>query len=436
MTPSTDLPRLDPPQRLLAGPGPSNVEPAVLEAMQKPMLGHLDPDLHEILLELVDFQRRVYNAKGGLVFPHQATGSSGMECGLVNLLEPGDIAIVAVTGFFGNRIARMAERTGAKVVEVRADYGQIAPNEALLDAIDGNPGARLVAVVHAETSTGVRHPVEDLGRELKRRGGDTLLFVDCVTSLGAHPVEFDEWGFDFAYSCTQKALAAPPRMSPLAISDRALERVAVRKAPVPFTFDLDLLRKFWIDRPVTYHHTAPILHIYALHDREEAGAGMALELVQEALVRDDLAVVGLHLDDVRAGALGHLRDAVPEEAGVRDDRGVARLEQVLQAALHAGGARGLVREHQPALRLVDLALEVDDLVEDVVQVGIQVAQHRLLHRGEHARLHVAGAGPGKQALRGIERGEVGWRRHPTQRTRYLPRESTESGADPLVLSMY
>ena len=266
MTPSTDLPRLDPPQRLLAGPGPSNVEPAVLEAMQKPMLGHLDPDLHEILLELVAFQRRVYNAEGGLVFPHQATGSSGMECGLVNLLEPGDTAIVAVTGFFGNRIARMAERTGAKVVEVRADYGQIAPNEALLDAIDANPGARLVAVVHAETSTGVRHPVEELGRELKRRGSDTLLFVDCVTSLGAHPVEFDAWGFDYAYSCTQKALAAPPGMSPVAISDRALERVAARKTPVPFTFDLDLLRKYWIERPITYHHTAPILHIYALHE--------------------------------------------------------------------------------------------------------------------------------------------------------------------------
>ena len=187
MTPTTDLPRLDPPQRLLCGPGPSNVEPAVLEAMQKPMLGHLDPDLHEILLELVDFQRRVYNAEGGLVFPHQATGSSGMECGLVNLLEPGDTVIVAVTGFFGNRIARMAERTGAKVVEVHAEYGQIAPNDALLDAIDANPDARLVAVVHAETSTGVRHPVEELGRELKRRGSDTLLIVDCVTSLGGAP---------------------------------------------------------------------------------------------------------------------------------------------------------------------------------------------------------------------------------------------------------
>ena len=266
MTPPTDLQPIDPPDRLLAGPGPSNVEPNVLAAMQKPMLGHLDPDLHDILLELIDFQRQVYKAKGGLVFPHQATGSSGMECGLVNLLEPGDTAIVAVTGFFGNRIARMAERTGAKVVEVKADFGRIAPNEKLLDAVDQHPDAKLLAVVHAETSTGVRHPVEELGRELQRRGSDTLLFVDCVTSLGADPIEFDEWGFDYAYSCTQKALAAPPGMSPLAISDRALERIRARKAPVPFTFDLDLLEKYWVKRPIVYHHTAPILHIYALHE--------------------------------------------------------------------------------------------------------------------------------------------------------------------------
>jgi alanine-glyoxylate transaminase/serine-glyoxylate transaminase/serine-pyruvate transaminase len=304
MTPPTDLPKLDPPQRLLAGPGPSNVEPRVLEAMQKPMLSHLDPDLHEILLEVVDFQRQVYKAKGGLVLPHQATGSSGMECGLQNLLEPGDTAIVSVTGFFGNRIAKMAARTGANVVEVKADFGQITPNEELLDAIDANPGARLVAVVHAETSTGVRHPVEELGRELKRRGSDTLLFVDCVTSLGAHPVEFDEWGFDYAYSCTQKALAAPPGMSPIAISDRALERVAARKQPVPFTFDLDLLKKFWIDRPVTYHHTAPILHIYALH---EALRGALEEGLENRFQRH--ADAGAYLqEEVRSRGLELLAD--------------------------------------------------------------------------------------------------------------------------------
>src|SRR3954466_16078158 len=304
MTPRSDLPSLDPGERLLAGPGPSNVEPRVLQAMQKPMLSHLDPDLHDILLEVVDFQRQVYKAKGGLVFPHQATGSSGMECGLQNLLEPGDTAIVAVTGFFGNRIARMAERTGAKVVELRADYGQVVPNDQLLDAIDANPGPRLRGGGPDGTSTGVRHPVEELGRELKRRGGDTLLFVDCVTSLGANDVRFDEWGFDYAYSCTQKALAAPPGMSPIAISDRALERVAARKQPVPFTFDLDLLAKYWVDRPITYHHTAPILHIYALH---EALRGALEEGLDNRFQRHDEA--GAYLQEkVRERGLELLAD--------------------------------------------------------------------------------------------------------------------------------
>src|SRR3954462_15486369 len=149
MTPPTELPSLNPPSRLLAGPGPSNVEPRVLEAMQKPMLGHLDPDLHAILTELVAFQRQVYKADGGLVFPHQATGSSGMECGLQNLLEPGDTAIVANTRFFGKRIPKMGQGPGANGREVTAAFAQIVPNDRLLDAIDQNPGARLVAVVHA-----------------------------------------------------------------------------------------------------------------------------------------------------------------------------------------------------------------------------------------------------------------------------------------------
>jgi alanine-glyoxylate transaminase / serine-glyoxylate transaminase / serine-pyruvate transaminase len=304
MTPNATLPPLNPEDRLLCGPGPSNVEPRVLEAMQKPMLSHLDPDMHDILLQVVDFQRQVYKAQSGFVFPLQATGSSGMETGLVNLLEPGDTAIVAVTGFFGNRIAKMAARTGADVVEVKADYGEIVPNERLLEELDNHPDARLVAVVHAETSTGARHPVAELGEALRRRGGDTLLFVDTVTSLGAHPVEFDEWGIDFSYSCTQKALAAPPGMSPLAISDRALERVAQRKLPVPFTFDLDLLRKYWIERPVVYHHTAPILHIYALY---EALRGALEEGLEERWARH--ADAGGYLQEqVRSRGLGLLAD--------------------------------------------------------------------------------------------------------------------------------
>ena len=175
----------------------------------------------------------------------------------MNLLEPGDTAIVAVTGFFGNRIARMAERTGAKVVEVRAEYGR-SPRTMRCSTRSTPIRTRGSSPSSTPRRRPVSPPVEELGRELKRRGSDTLLFVDCVTSLGAHPVEFDAWGFDYAYSCTQKALAAPPGMSPVAISDRALERVAARKTPVPFTFDLDLLRKYWVDgRPVPPHRADP-----------------------------------------------------------------------------------------------------------------------------------------------------------------------------------
>jgi alanine-glyoxylate transaminase/serine-glyoxylate transaminase/serine-pyruvate transaminase len=255
---------LDPPQRLLCGPGPTNVAPSVLGAMQKPMLGHLDPDLHEILLDVVAELRQVYRAESGLVLPLQATGSSGMEAGIVNLVEPGETVIVGVCGFFGRRIAEKARRAGAEVVEVEADWGEIVPTDELVAALERHPEARLVAVVHAETSTGIEQPVGELAAAVAPSGA--LLMVDCVTSLGGIPVEFDRWGIDYAYSCTQKCLAAPPGMSPIAVSERALERVRARTHPVPFCFDLGLLADYWVTRPATYHHTAPILHIYALHE--------------------------------------------------------------------------------------------------------------------------------------------------------------------------
>jgi alanine-glyoxylate transaminase/serine-glyoxylate transaminase/serine-pyruvate transaminase len=232
--------------------------------MGKPMLGHLDPELHEILLDLVDMLRSVFRAEGGLVLPLQATGTSGMEAGLTNLVEPGETVIVGASGYFGARMAEIARRCGAKVVELTADWGEHVPNERLLGALDDHPEARLLAVVHGETSTGCEHPLAALGAAM--RGGDTLLMADCVTTLGGVELDFDGWGIDYAYSCTQKCLAAPPGMSPIAVSDRALERILSRRLPVPFSMDLLLLEAYWVERPATYHHTAPILHIYALHE--------------------------------------------------------------------------------------------------------------------------------------------------------------------------
>ncbi len=254
---------LDPPERLLCGPGPANVDPSVLAAMTKPMLGHLDPDLQDLLLELISLLRATYRASAGVVLPLQATGTSGMECGLAHLLEPGETAIVGVNGYFGRRIVEIARRTGAEVVQVDADWGEHVSNARLLEALDAHPRARLIAVVHAETSTGVQHPLAELGRALRDR--DVLLMADCVTSLGGVQLDFDGWGLDYAYSCTQKCLGAPPGMSPVAVSDRAMERIAARTHPVPFSFDLQLLQRYWVDRPAAYHHTVPVLHIYALY---------------------------------------------------------------------------------------------------------------------------------------------------------------------------
>jgi alanine-glyoxylate transaminase / serine-glyoxylate transaminase / serine-pyruvate transaminase len=284
------LPTLNPSERLLCGPGPTNVDPSVLEAMRKPMLGHLDPEMHDILLEVVDMLRRVYRMPHGVVLPLHCSGMAGMEAGIANLLEPGETAVVAQSGFFGKRMAEMARRYGAEVVEVTAEWGEAVPNERILDALDSHPEARMLAIVHAETSTGVEHPLAELAFELRDR--ETLLMADCVTSLAGVELDVGSWAIDYAYSCTQKCLAAPPGMSPVAVSEAALDRIRARRTPVPFSFDLLQLERYWIERPVTYHHTAPILSIYALHQALR-------NVLEEGLVRRCLrhAEAGGHLQD-------------------------------------------------------------------------------------------------------------------------------------------
>jgi alanine-glyoxylate transaminase/serine-glyoxylate transaminase/serine-pyruvate transaminase len=272
MTPSAhSFDAIDPSRRLLCGPGPSNPDPRVLEAMRRPMLGHLDPEMHEILLEVVEMLLLTWRtSKEDLVLALSATGTSAMEAGIVNLLGPGETLIVGECGFFGRRIAEIARRHGVQVVDVEADWGQAVPNDRLFAALDEHPEASMVAVVHAETSSGVEHPLEQLGAAL--RSSEVLLMADCVTSLGGVELDFNRFGIDYAYGCTQKCLAAPPGMAPVALSERAQRRIAERTHSVPFSLDFELLRRYWVDRPAAYHHTAPILHIYALHE--------ALRLIQ------------------------------------------------------------------------------------------------------------------------------------------------------------
>jgi alanine-glyoxylate transaminase/serine-glyoxylate transaminase/serine-pyruvate transaminase len=334
-------PPLSPPDRLLCGPGPCNVSPAALAAMQRPLLGHMDPDLAEILAQVVSLLRSAYQAAGGLVLPLQATGTSGMEAGLTHLLEPGETVIVGVNGFFGRRIVEIATRVGAEVVAVEADWGEHVPNDRLLEALEQHPDARLMCVVHAETSTGVQHPLAELGERL--RGRDVLLMADCVTSLGGVELDFDGWGVDFAYSCSQKCVGAPPGMSPVAVSDRALERIEARTHPVPYSMDLKLLHDYWVKRPAAYHHTAPVLHIYALHEalREVAEEGLSARWARHAqagrFLQDELRSRGLEL-------LAEPDHQLPQLTAVRVPEGVdakaVQTRMLREHGIEIGGGLG------------------------------------------------------------------------------------------------
>jgi alanine-glyoxylate transaminase / serine-glyoxylate transaminase / serine-pyruvate transaminase len=266
MTLVETIPALDPGDRLLCGPGPSNVDPQVLEAMSLPMNGHLDPDFWDLLLVLVDGLKALWRRPDGLSLCFSASGTSGMEAGIANLTEAGDKVLVIHAGFFGARIAEMARRYQTDLIELTAPLGQIVSLEEVEATLKANPDTALVGVVHAETSTGVRYPVKELADVVRANARDALLLVDCVTSLGGEEIDPNGWGIDYGYSCSQKSLGCPAGLSPFSVSDRALEKIRGRKEPVPFSFDIDLLEKYWIERPMTYHHTMPILQYYALYE--------------------------------------------------------------------------------------------------------------------------------------------------------------------------
>jgi len=250
--------------RLLLGPGPSTVSPRVLEAMSQPTLGHLDPQFLALLDDVNRRLRSVFGTENPTTFPISGTGSAGMEASLVNLLAPGDVAIVGVHGFFGARLAQMAKRMGARVVTVESEWGRIIEPDRLIAAHRAHPDARLLAVVHAETSTGSWQPLDEVGSYL--RDHDTLFVVDAVTSLGGVPVEVDAVGIDVCYSATQKCLGGPPGLAPITFSPRAFDRVRSRRVP-PTSWYLDVsLIGGYLGEERRYHHTAPIHLFYAVHE--------------------------------------------------------------------------------------------------------------------------------------------------------------------------
>lgn len=262
---------LRPPVRILLGPGPSNVHPRVLRAMSTPLVGHLDPVFLELMEETKTLLRDLFQTGNALTIPISGTGSAGMEACLVNLLEEGDEAVIGVNGVFGTRMADIVERCGATPVPVSAPWGRVIDPADVAAALRGCARPKLVAVVHAETSTGAWQPLEDIGRLARDAGA--LFVVDTVTSLGGVPVRVDAWGIDACYSGTQKCLSCPPGLAPISFGPRAVEALRRRRRPVQSWYlDLTMIEKYWGAERV-YHHTAPISMNYALRE--------ALRLIHE-----------------------------------------------------------------------------------------------------------------------------------------------------------
>ena len=332
------------PQRLLMGPGPSNVNARVLQAMALPTIGHLDPAFTVLMDETMELLRGVFGTRNMLTFPVSGTGSAGMEACFVNVLQPGDRVLVGVNGVFGERMCDVARRGGALVTRIEAPWGSALDPEAVRRAAK-EVRPRVMAFVHAETSTGVLQPVE--GIAAAAREVEALLLMDCVTSLGGGAaVQVDEWGVDLAYSGTQKCLSCPPGLAPVTFGERALAALDARTTPVQSWYlDLSMIRRYWTGERF-YHHTAPVNMLYGLRECLRLIAEEGLERRVERHRRHaealwaGLEAMGMRLFVPREVRLPSLTTVwIPE--GAED---VAVRQALLQEAnLEIGGGLGVVK---------------------------------------------------------------------------------------------
>ncbi len=319
--------RFQPPERVLLGPGPSPVEDRVLEAMAAPVLGHLDPLFLKCMDDIQEMLRYVFETSNRLTIPISGTGSAGMEAALVNIIEPGDEVIVCIHGVFGERMHEIIERAGGTPIAIRTEWGRPTDKNRIEDAFKShNP--RAIAIVHAETSTGVLQDLSGLGELAHSR--DALLIVDAVTSLGGHPVGVDRNHIDVCYSGTQKCLGAPPGLAPITFSDIAVESIRSRRSKVQSWYlDMTMVERYWgADR--AYHHTAPISMNYALREALRIVYTEGLESRWERHRANHLALVagleamGLEMLVAPGDRLWSL-NAVRVPEGVDDGRVRARL---------------------------------------------------------------------------------------------------------------
>ena len=316
----------NPTTRTLMGPGPSDVNPRILSAMARPTIGHLDPEFVRLMDEIKALLQYAFQTENELTIPVSAPGSAGMETCFVNLIEPGDKVIVCQNGVFGGRMASNVTRLGGELVLVEQEWGRAVDANALEDALKANPDAKIVAFVHAETSTGARSDAKTLCGLARKY--DCLSIVDCVTSLGGCEVDIDVWGADAVYSGTQKCLSCAPGLSPISFSERAVATIKNRKIEVSSWFlDLNLVMGYWGEGQTrAYHHTAPVNALYGLHES-------LLILKEEGLENAWQRHTDNHLT-LRAGLEGlGMRFVVPENERLAQLNAVTIPEGVDDAAV-------------------------------------------------------------------------------------------------------
>ena len=332
---------LHPPRRVLMGPGPSDTPASVLAALGAPTVGHLDPYFLKVMDETQSMLRQVFRTKNELTMSVSGTGSAGMEACVVNLIEPGDRMLVGVNGVFGGRMADVAGRCGAEVSKVERPFGEVFDPQEIADAVKKH-SPKVVGIVHAETSTGARQPLEEISKIVHDAGA--LLLIDCVTSLGGLPVEIDEWQIDAAYSGTQKCLSCPPGLAPVTFSPRALDVISKRKTKVASWYlDTTMVRNYWSSQSRAYHHTAPINMNFGFHEALRLVLEEGLENRWERHRRNHLALrtgleaMGLSYvvaEPIRLPMLNSVR--IPE--GV-DDK-TARAQLLNEYGIEIGGGLG------------------------------------------------------------------------------------------------
>ncbi|MEM9417537.1 MAG: alanine--glyoxylate aminotransferase family protein [Planctomycetota bacterium] len=251
------------PARILHGPGPSPVAPSVLEALAKPCIGHMDPVFMQVMNEVREMLQQVFQTENEMTLACSGTGSAGAEMLMDNLVEPGDTCLIGINGVFGGRLTDKAQRAGGIVTNMTAEWGQVFDQDEIIEKVN-ELKPKLVAFVHAETSTGAHQPFDKLADAVHAHGG--LLAMDCVTSFSGLPVKIDEWGIDAAYTGTQKCLSCPPGLGPVTLSERSMHKVKNRQSPVnSWYLDLNLVGNYWSGSRA-YHHTAPVNMNYALHE--------------------------------------------------------------------------------------------------------------------------------------------------------------------------